>query len=365
MSPETQAGTDHAALKEQARQAMLRASQDRDESTDAEVEDVETDEVADDDGDDVTDADAEDEDADEADSDDDADDGDAAADDDGDSADDDAGDPTPDDKGKKRKRPSKLARLHQEIADLKAKLETTTGDVSSEVERVLAAKAESDRALADLQRDQAEDAERIKQVRTYVTRLRGTDRERDQLTREIAAVDDADPLAFSDEQRTAIRDKKARLNQILSARDLIDLATEYADADLKDRVSSILAEFAKTLPGVDKNFHETLKFGPAVQHVYDSGYERGKAEHEAMIARHEKTIANLEGKLLDAKTKKAPPARRVIDGGASVPTKPKSKPLDQMTATERAQSMGMFNPDGTRNPEYRKQVQQGLIKLVG
>lgn len=362
MDPEAQAGTDREAIKEQARQAMLRAQAGHDASTDAEVEDDDTDEVADASADDVESPDA-DEDADEADSDV-EDEEDDAAEDDGDSADDDAEVVTPSGKGK-RKKLSKQARLHKRIEELEAKLASQSTSVSEEVERALAAKAESDQALREMQAAQAEDGKRIKQVRDYVHRLRGTDQELDALTREIASADDLDPLALTEEQRKDLRGKKARVNQILSARDIVDLTAEYADNDLRDRVGGILAEFAKSLPGVDRDFHEKLKFGPAIQHVYDAGLAVGKADAEKAQAAYEKRIADLEGKLLSAKTRKSPPLGRVADGGTSAAPAPKAKPLDQMSPTERVKAMGMIGTDGKLDPDFRQKVRSGLIKLVG
>jgi hypothetical protein len=365
LDPETQAGTDQLDPKEQARQAMLRASQVEHESTDADVEDDETDEVADQPADEDAPPDEDDDaDADEADDEsDDEDDADESEETDSDSADvAEAGSSD----GKKRKRkPGKVAKLYEKIERLEAQLAEQGTTVSAEVERVLAEKAQADEALAAIRAEQDEDGKRIKQVRDYVHRLRGTDQERDALVRELASVDDLDPLAITKEQRDEIKGKRARLNQILSARDVVDIATEYADADLKDRVSGILAEFAKTLPGVDRDFHTKLAFVPAIQHVYDSAYARGTSESAAAIAKHEKTIADLEGKLSAAKLQKRAPMARVADGGSPVKPAPKPKPLDQMSPQERIQSMGMIGKDGRIDPEFRRKKALGLIKLVG
>jgi hypothetical protein len=368
LDPATQAGTDRESLKEQARQAMLRASEGEIESTDAEVEDDETDEVVspDADADEQVD-DGADEDADEADeADPDDDEADAGATDDGDGADGAEGEPK--DGKKNRRKAGKVARLYEKIERLESQLSEREAGISAEVERILAEKAKADDELARVRAEQEEDGKRIKQVRDYVHQLRGTDRELDALTREIASTEDLDPLALSEDQRKALKAKKARLNQILSARDVVDLATEYADADLKDRVSGILAEFARALPGVDRDFHQKLNFGPAIQHVYDAGLAQGKGELEKRAAAYEKRIADLEGKLLAAKAQKRPPLGRVAEGGAPVPSREpaRPKPTDQMTPMERLAAMGAIDPKtGRPDPEFRRKLRLGQVSLAG
>lgn len=368
MDPATQAGTDREALKEQARLAMLRASQGP-ESTDAEATDDETDEVAAIDEDEPAAGPDDADDADEAD--DGADDGDGdegePASDDGDGEDVDAEEP-PSGKKPGRRKAGKVAKLHEKIERLESQLAERDRDITAEVEKALAAKAAADAELERVRAEQAEDGKRIQQVREYVHRLRGTDRELDALTREIASTEDLDPLALTDDQRAALKAKKARLNQILSARDVVDLATEYADADLKDRVSGILAEFARALPGVDRDFHQKLAFAPAIQHVYDAGLAQGKGELEKRAAAYEKRIADLEGKLLAAKAQKRAPLARVAEGGAPVPSREpaRPKPADQMTPMERLAAMGAVDPKtGRPDPEFRRKLRLGQVSLAG
>lgn len=362
MAQDTQAGTDRSAELEQARQAMLRAQTASDGSTDAPVEDDDTDEVAATDADAVEDTDEDEEDAaDDADESEDESDGDddAHAEDDGDDADDEEAAPNVT-KGKRRKA-GKVAKLHNEIKSLKAQLADRDKDVDARIDAALASKRESEAELAAIKADQVERDKRRRQVRGYMQELRGTDEQLDRLTRKMATTKRPDPL--DREASEAYENEQARLAQMLSVRDLTDIAIEYADDDLRDQVTAILVGFEK-LDGVQKGFHQ-LDFKPAVQHLYDAGLAHGRSEQTAEIKKLTKQVADLEGKLSSAKLKRGSPVRQVPEGGASV-AKPaaKAKRPEDMTPQERAAAMGMFNPDGSINADFRTRKNRGLVSLI-
>lgn len=357
--PATQAGTDRDALKEQARQAMLRASEAVDGSMDAELEDDEQDE-ADPTADDAAAPDTdEDEDADEADE---SDDDDGGADEEADDDDLVADGPPPSDKKRKRGR-GKVARLHETIERLEARLAERDQDVDTRIEEALAAKAVADQKLADIRRQQAEDGKRAQQVRSYFAELRGSDADLKKLTYEMANTKPPSPLDEAASQTYV--NKQARLAQMLSAREIVDLAVEFADNDLRDNVGGILASFSD-LPGVEKGFHDRFNFHDSVQHLYDAGLAQGKLEGEKQIAKLQKQIANIEGKLSESKLKRKAPLDRVPEGGTSV-ARPPAKPrrAEDMTPKERLEELGAIGKDGRIDPAFRKKLKMGLVSLAG
>lgn len=365
MDLKTQAGTDSVDPKEQARLNYLRAQRIAAGTEADEDEETVVDEVVEAVEEAVEDAVEEEDEALEAD------DSEAADDDESETDEDEDGEgeetetvaPTAADGKQKKRKQNKLAKAKAEIERLKTQIEDGSKDLDARVEEALARSRQAEAELAQVRSEQQRDAERVKQVRQHVGRLRGTDDELNRLTRFIAASDDANPLDLTQEQREQIRGAKARLNQIIAARDVYDLASEAADADLRERVGSILQSFAK-LPGVDRDFADRLTFKPALQHLYDAGYTQGRDEQAKEMARLTKQVANLEGKLSEAKTKQAAPLKRVAPGGSPVGPATKPKPRDQMSPTERAAEMGMFLPDGRLNPEFKQKVRSGLLSLA-